>query len=80
MKRYGKFSICTDFIVNDPEMVKKIFSNIIIVRAECNYINKTIDYEGISDLFDEIDQGEMIPEYRIIFNKENDSIEVEKLQ
>jgi hypothetical protein len=36
-----------------------------IVRAECLIMHDVVEYEAISNLFDEVKEGEIIPTYQI---------------
>lgn len=67
--RAGKFFVSDMFLITCPdieEFKKQILSEVIIVRAEHSLMRDRIEYEGISNKFDKVEVGEMIPTYKII--------------
>jgi len=63
----GNFKVSIHLIESNPKSVMMIMSDIIIVRAECMYMEEIIQYQGISEkYFDEIELGELIPDYQFI--------------
>lgn len=42
-----------------------VMSHCVILRAEHYAIDDVVEYWGYSELFDKIEEGYMIPEYRI---------------
>jgi hypothetical protein len=62
-KRIGKVIISIDIIESRPEVVHLIFSRFIPLRAEMMWHEGHIEYIGVSDMFDEREEGERIPEY-----------------
>ena len=65
-KRIGKFQIMTHNIEDHPEMVQEIMSKVIVVRCEQRYDTDSIHYTAISDHFEDVELGKMIPEYQVI--------------
>jgi hypothetical protein len=76
-RRIGKFYISTELIEFNPEIVKKIMSRMIVVRAELLYHTFSIEYHAISSLFEPVNIGECTPEYTLIYN-DNDVLEVRR--
>lgn len=66
--RRGKFLINMDLIDKYPEIVRKIMSKVIVIRAECLY-GETIEYVAISTEFDKLKHGNLIPKYNSIINR-----------
>ena len=64
--RIGKFNITIDAIENNPLDVLIIMSNVIVIRVEGSYTTHTINYIGLSEHFDIVKKGEMIPKYEFI--------------
>ena len=64
-RRYGKFRIDRKFIESYSETIKQVMGQCIILRAEFMAMHGHIEYQAISDLFDEVSEGDIIPEYRI---------------
>lgn len=67
--RAGIFYLPIDFLEGSPLTTKDIMANCIVVRAECRYASRTIEYTAISDLFSEVPVGGPIPEYDISLTK-----------
>jgi hypothetical protein len=62
-KRIGKVVIATDLIEGNPEIIHLLFSKFIPIRAEMMWHEGTIEYIGISELFDEREDGCVTPQY-----------------
>lgn len=71
-KRKGKVKISKYSLDNlDKVLLKKVFSNFypIHIEYECNQdINDIIIYYGYSSYFDILDNGCVIPEYKLIIH------------
>ena len=65
--RLGVFTIKMDVIENNHLFIQQIMSKVIILRAEFLLSKDAVCYEAVSFLFDEINPGEMLPEYEILF-------------
>lgn len=84
-RNVGKFSVSCEFIFQDAEKMAAIFSllKIIPVRAEYMFHNETIEYIAISDKFEEVPEGNPVPEYTLTIltdkaGKEIVNVEVNK--
>jgi len=49
----------------------------IILRAECNFMHDTIEYQAYSFRFRELEEGEIIPEYTFQLTQEGDMAAME---
>ena len=76
-RRIGKFYISCEFIEYNPEVVRKIMSKMIVVRAEVLWNRAAVEYHAICDLFDHVGIGCDAPEYKIVF-QDSDFLEVKK--
>jgi len=67
-RKIGRFSISDELVKQNPEAVKKVMGQCVIIKAE--YIDhlRIYRYEAISDLFEEVPEGCMPPEYLIEVN------------
>ena len=74
LNRLGRFSITIDCIENVIDDMMQLMGQLIVVRAEMLYESEAIYYTAHSALFDEIKQGDAIPEYRIIVHKSNTGV------
>ena len=68
--RHGWFVISEMAIINNPGFIKAIMGRCIIVHAAPEPHYDAIKYQAISDGFDEIKEGGLIPEYDIITEKD----------
>ena len=69
--RVGKFYL-DNFSYEPPqkEMLKAIFSEVVVIRCECLEYDHRYEYYAYSDCFDRIEVGDRIPEYNMkIFMK-----------
>jgi hypothetical protein len=69
-RRLGKFRVSTKFINTVPEILKMIFSEIIVLQATNDFIIECVDYIGVCNKFRELSLNEVIPEYRIDIHQE----------
>ena len=69
-KKVGKFRM-NRRVMDDSSMklLQKIFKDIIVVHAENYFAEDVIVYTAIGDVFDEVKQGHVIPEYMIRITK-----------
>ena len=73
-ERKGRFIVSFDFIENDNLSFNEklnVFKDVIILDTRTSYIERKIEYLGISEHFDEVQEGHLIPEYVCILNKDN---------
>jgi len=69
--RFGVFIISGIFIVNHPDIVKQIMGRCIIVHAAPEPHYDAVKYQAISDDFDEVKLGVIIPEYELLMEKDS---------
>ena len=77
-RRRGAFSIPTQMIAGEPEVVKKIMGRCLIIRAEVMGIKDVIEYQAVCDDFDEVKEGELMPEYRWLVDSETGDVRCER--
>ena len=68
-RRLGRFRISKDLLFVDPAAVKKIFSNMIIIRCEYLIHIPAFEYYAYSDLFEPVEYGQECPMYEINIKK-----------
>lgn len=69
-KQLGRIVIDSDFIHEEPDQVATIFAalKLVPVRAEDMWAQKHIAYVALSEQFDPVEKGAMIPEYDLSFD------------
>lgn len=72
--RRGKFRISLGFLRQSTDTVMALMSKFIVIRAEMLFGEDAIDYTALSPLFDMVEEGHTIPEYRLDIETENAQI------
>ena len=74
----GRIELDMDILYHlDIKTTKEIFSRIIPIRAENDFISNKVTYWAISEEFREVEEGETIPFYEVeITEEENEEGEV----
>jgi len=67
-KKMGKFVISGALIENNPDDVMRLMGRMIVVRAEFIYGPNVVEYTAISDYFEEVEEGLVLPEYQFAFS------------
>ena len=84
-RNLGRVNIPCEFIDNEPERVAEVFAllKFIPLRAEWLDYKKMIEYIAISDQFEHVPLGKLIPEYQLKISQDKDdkitSVTAEKL-
>ena len=75
-RNIGEFEFMIDTIENEPELVSEIFSKMkfIAVRAEMLWGKGVVVYQGMSDMFGQIEHGQEIPYYQIQIKMSEDGL------
>lgn len=75
-QRKGKVVINRDIILQcDYDLLKELFSNVFPIHSEAIDYYNSIAYYCVSPHFREVAQGERTPEYKVVFEKNNDFID-----
>jgi len=73
LNKPGRFSISRQLMREEQkENILKVFSNMVVVRAEYMFVRDEIEYEAMSPLFRTVKSGEILPTYKIIVNEIHD--------
>jgi hypothetical protein len=66
-RRIGKFRISSDLLRHDfrPEL-QAVMARVFVLHAEHLYAEDCFQYIALSDRFDAIPPGSVVPEYRVI--------------
>ena len=78
-RRVGKFIVHSSVINHGPyDKLMQFMSNFLVVRAEHMWVQAGIEYTAYSHLFGVTDEGEMVPEYKVIVG-EDESLSVRRM-
>lgn len=71
-RRYGKFCVAMEVFEDDgaQERLKKLFSDMIILKAETLFVSHHIEYIAASDKFKVSPAGTEVPYYSLFFNSD----------
>jgi len=64
MNRRGKFVVNYDLVIKNPEQMMKVLSNVLIIRAENDFVKNQITYSGFCESFDEVAYHHEAPFYQ----------------
>ena len=62
-KRRGRFVVAVRLIYDDPEAMRRVMGECVIVHAESILIDDVVRYVAVSPLFREVEVGEVVPMY-----------------
>ncbi|MFJ3386634.1 hypothetical protein [Lysinibacillus sp. NPDC086135] len=74
----GKFYISDELIKTNYNLVKRVLSYVVTVECTHHYYSGQFEYITISPLFDVVEDGCRLNEYRVIIN--DDEIQFEKIK
>lgn len=80
MRNVGRFFVDQSFFdENDLTFQEKlnIFSRILVIECKSNFVNKTLEYYGVSPDFRVLNAGEIIPVYQCILTRNDESSPIE---
>lgn len=68
--RAGKFRVSRELMFTaHPDDLLALFSNMIIVKAEAEFVSDSIEYTAFSPLFDQIPETTLTPHYSILVTR-----------
>jgi len=73
-RRLGFFEIGRDLILGDTEIIIKAFQElgVLPIRVEDRFERNTMKYMAICPEFEEIDLGQMCPNYKLIIDLDDE--------
>jgi hypothetical protein len=72
LNRRGTFTFSYEQIIKDPEMAMAVLRDVLIIRAENDFVQDTVTYSGCSEHFDEVERHMKAPEYEPLVTKQVD--------
>lgn len=73
-RRIGRFAISVLNINENPEAISDILGTCIVLEATASFVTDTINYTAISPGFDELNNGEVVPEYDVEYDAESSEV------
>ena len=67
--RRGDFTISLQLIEDNPEVVKRIMGECIILEARVDLMSDSIMYRALCDQFEELNIGDSIPVYKAVVDQ-----------
>ncbi len=80
LNRKGRIEITLDIINNEPELIAQVLSGAVIFRAECMHMFNKIVYDCIHPEFDVLEVGQVVPDYDISIDTNDETGELEKIE
>ena len=77
-QRIGRFAMSRQLLERDPETSRAVMGRCIVVRCEMMYAHDTLEYMALSPDFDEVPQGAIVPEYKVIISDSGKCIEFKR--
>ena len=80
--RCGSFDIDQWFLEEEPYIVLKVMTKVIIIETKSHYRTRSIEYIGYSNEFEPCEDNMVTPHYNIRVNRdgESDKISFEKVE
>jgi len=72
--KLGEFEIGIDIINEAPQLVKRIMSECIVMRAEYMFATKSVVYQAIHEDFEDRTLGEYPPTYEPEYDEASDAL------
>jgi hypothetical protein len=63
---FGRFLFASTSLQNDPEIIQKIFSKVVPLKMEHDYIRGLFEVSAVSSEFEPTEYGEQIPYYEVL--------------
>lgn len=72
VRRLGRFLVSRTLLREQPEQLKPLFSEMIVVEAQMRWERDSVEYLAMSDRFEVVEEGVMCPLYEITFRKDEE--------
>ena len=70
VRRLGRFNVSRILLREQPEQLKPLFADMIVVEAQMRWERDSVEYLAMSDRFELVEAGVMCPLYEITFRKD----------
>jgi len=77
-RRFGRFSICGEWLRERPDEVGLVFSllRVVPVRVEHVFVSRLVEYAAYSPAFAPVEEGAELPSYEFVVTMGENAIEV----
>ncbi len=72
VRRLGRFNVSRWLLREQPEQLKPLFAEMIVVEAQMRWERDSVEYLAMSDRFEVVPEAVMAPLYEITFKRDED--------
>jgi hypothetical protein len=72
--RAGRFEVPYELLQKHPDVVRRVLSEVIVVRAEMMVVIQAIEYDAYGLAFDQLEEGAIVPRYDIEYDTTADQV------
>ena len=72
--KLGQFEIPLDLIKTEPDLIKRIMGECIVMRADFVYATSSVVYHALHDEFEDRELGTSPPEYEPAYDSDSDTL------
>lgn len=72
VRRLGRFKISGRLLYEQPEQLKPLFAEMIVVEAQMRWEHSCVEYLAMSERFEVLPEGLVAPLYEITFRRDDD--------
>lgn len=73
-RRLGKFEVPLQILNEEPEAMKTLMNDLIVVEASNSFVTGSVHYTVICSDFEEVEEGVEIPHYDPEFDMETNTV------
>lgn len=70
VRRLGRFNVSRVLLREQPEQLKPLFAEMIVVEAQMRWERDRVEYLAMSERFEVVPEGVMAPLYEITFERD----------
>jgi hypothetical protein len=71
-RRFGRIDIAKIFYECQPDVIKKVFEQLLPVKIDYDYSTEIFNIIGVCDKFEMVELGNMLPHYIVTIKTEED--------
>ena len=72
VRRLGRFHVSRMLLREQPEQLRPLFAEMIVVEAQMRWERNSVEYLAMSDRFEPAEEGVMCPFYKITFRRDEE--------